>query len=192
MTATAYIIFGIVLLFFGAKFMKLALTFYGAILGILLASWFAEHLDLASGLTTLSILAGALLGGLVFLGFYKFLIKAAVALFVFNFAYGVILAFNASAVTAILLAGVVAIISYILMNKYDIVTKIFIIVSSLQGATAVITGITMLTRGTTTAHDIITSHPYIALQNSEWGFLAALIVALMGISVQLKRNRTSA
>ncbi len=185
----AYVVLGVVLLFFGARLMKLALTLYGALLGLWLTGWLAEHFHWSGGVEALVIIAGAALGAILFYGFYKFLIKVAVAFFVFNFAYSVCLALGTGAVAGFVLAALAGVLAYLLMHKYDVVTKVFIVMSSLQGATALITGISMLTHSGTTAEDILTGNPYVALQNSEWGFLAALVIALVGISVQLKHTR---
>lgn len=190
--AIAYITLGIVLLFFGARLMKLAITLYGALVGLWFTSWLAGALHWSGGLEVLVILAGAALGAILFYGFYKFLVKVAVAFFVGSFAYGICIALGTGAVAGFLLAALAAVVAYWLMHRYDIVTKIFIVITSLQGATALITGLSMATHGGTTAQDLVSGNPYIALQNSEWGFLAALIISLMGISVQLKHAKKSA
>ncbi|TAH36242.1 hypothetical protein EYC59_01010 [Candidatus Saccharibacteria bacterium] len=190
--AIAYIVLGIVLLLFGARLMKVALTLYGALLGLWLTGWLTDKLHMGSGVGALVILAGAALGAILFYGFYRFIIKVAVAFFVGSFAYGVFIALGTGVVAGFIFAALTAVLAYLLMHRFDIVTKVFIVISSMQGATALITGIYMASHGGTSVHEIVAGNPYIALQNSEWGFLAALIIALMGISVQLKHTKNSA
>ena len=190
--AIAYIVLGVVLLLFGARLIKVALTLYGALLGLWFSGWLVDKLHLASGLGVLVVLAGAALGAILFYGFYRFIIKVAVAFFVGSFAYGVFIALGTGVVVGFIFAALTAVLAYLLMHRFDIVTKVFIVMSSLQGATALITGLYMASHGGTSAHEIVVGNPYIALQNSEWGFLAAFIIALMGISVQLKHTKKSA
>lgn len=184
------LIFGLILLLFGARLMKLFIVLYGAIIGMTVVSFVTGGLNLSDIMRAIVIIIGACAGGVLFFGLYRFMAKIIVA-----FISGNILLVIANAVDAPFILGLIFAIAlgltvFMLMGKHDVISKIFVIVSSIHGSTLVLAGILVLVGSISQAQVADGSYSDIVL-NAPWKYLAIAAGTFVGIGLQARYWRNS-
>lgn len=183
--ASIYIIIGGLLLFFGVRFMKVALTILGAVIGYSLGAQLFALLGLPATLgLTLAIVTAVLVAALAF-SFYKFAVLFGTALFVAGLTFTFIEVSTNSAVLALLAGLLLGFGTYMLLRWLKIVEVAFAFTTSFQGAAAVVAAVLVLlspSRLNAVNNDSVS----LIVAASGFWVLVWLVVAAIGLAVQLQ------
>ena len=178
---------GAVLLFFGLKLMKFAVSLIGFLIGYSISAPLVSSLGADATLSTvIAIIIGIAVGALAF-GFYKFAITLSIAFFFGNLMYALLLALNLGETASLIIAVITGVATYALIYQLKVLDVLFAIVTSVQGASLIVVAVyALLNPANASVFD--TPAMSFILSVSGWWFVAWLSLAIMGGIVQLGRH----
>lgn len=177
------IVIGIVLLFFGLRFMKFVVSLFGFIIGYSVVSAATVSGGWPVWLGVLAaILIGLLLAGIAY-RFYRLAIVVSVAYLLGTILYAALLSLQLPEAVAGIIAIVAGILAIALLYKVKFVEVLFAVSTSIQGAGLVVAGIYALVTPGIFVHD--PSVTTVLLAASGWWLLIWAIVAALGLTTQL-------
>jgi hypothetical protein len=180
-----YALFGVVLLFFGAKFMTVVLGVLGALFGIslgqLLVNWWSMN---GAWAFIFIVLCAALLAYLT-ITFYTYFVASATGYFLGVAAYSLMTTWGASHGWAIAAGIIVALIAFTLIWRLNVVETIFKFITSVQGAIVLVAGVYVMLH-----HSLLgvlqTNHNDVLLGASTWWVVFWIVAFCAGLGYQLK------
>lgn len=181
--ASVSIIAGLVLLLFGVRFMKVAVS----IVGFLAGYWIVSGILASFGWSTTLVVVIALAAGTILAAyafkFYTIAIRFSIAYFIGSLAYSIMQLTSAGGGTAFLVAVAVTAVAYILLEYVQFVELLFACITSTLGASLIVAGAyVLLVPGDLV---IIKSHSMdIVAQAAGWWLIAWLALTIAGFSYQ--------
>lgn len=184
-TAIVLVVIGLVLLFFGARLMKLFVMLYGAVLAATMSGVILDGVSTSTTVKALIVLAAAVIGGALFFGLYKFMARIVLAIMAGSFTLTVAGLLDAPAVLGVVIAVLVGLGLFIVLGKIDIVTKVFVVLSSIHGSTLILAALLILTGAI--SQDQINDGTYQDLVlNTPWKVGAIVLGTFMGMGLQAR------
>lgn len=184
-TAIVLAVIGLVLLFFGARLMKLFVMLYGAVLAATMSGVILDGVSASTTVKALIVLAAAVIGGALFFGLYKFMARIVLAIMAGSFTLTVAGLLDASAVLGVIIAALVGLGLFIVLGKIDIVTKVFVVLSSIHGSTLILAAILMFTGAISQDHINDGTYQDLVL-NTPWKVGAIVLGTFIGMGLQAR------
>jgi uncharacterized protein (DUF697 family) len=183
------IFIGIVLLFFGLKLMKIAVTIMGFILGFSITSSLIAPLQWPELTVTLIAIGVGILLATVAFAFYKFAITTTIALFFANFTFTIAQSLGQGATESLILAFIVGILAFIAVVALRLVDVLFALSTSAQGAYLVVVAVYAALHSTQL--DTVQQTGLTGVSQAAWLWgLGWLVVTLIGFVFQLKGHKS--
>lgn len=180
-----YALFGIVLLFFGARLMKLVLAVFGGLIGINAGQIAVIWWDLHGFWAFLIVLLCALAVGSLAVAFYKLFIAASIGYILAVIAYNLLLSWHTAHTLAILIGLAVGIAVSVVIDRLNLVEVAFKFITSVQGAIALASGLYLLFH--TARLDTLQANQYdVLLGASIWWVIFWLVAFTTGFGYQLR------
>ncbi len=133
------LLIGLVLLFFGLKFMKLAVTLMGFVIGYAITPSLLAGFALAEPTIFVLSLVVAIVCAILAFSFYKFAITATIALFFFYFTYEFAQSLNQVASVSWIFALMVGVLAFIVVAALKLVDVFFALTTAAQGSNLLMT-----------------------------------------------------
>jgi len=133
------LLIGLVLLFFGLKFMKLAVTLMGFAIGYALTPSLLAGFALAEPTVFVLSLAVAILFAILAFSFYKFAITASIGLFFFYLTYEFAQSLGQVASVSWVIALIVGVLAFIVVSALKLVDFFFALTTAAQGSNLLMT-----------------------------------------------------
>lgn len=184
-TAIVLAVIGLVLLFFGARLMKLFVMLYGAVLAATMSGVILDGVSTSTTVKALIVLAAAVIGGALFFGLYKFMARIVLAIMAGSFTLTVAGLLGAPAVLGVIIAVLVGLGLFIMLGKIDIVTKVFVVLSSIHGSTLILAAILMFTGAISQDHINDGTYQDLVL-NTPWKVGAIVFGTFIGMGLQAR------
>ncbi len=185
--AIANIGLGILLLFFGLRFMKLAIGALGALSGFWLGSILVSQLNWNGAIEFVLLMGTVVLLASVAVRFYKFLVRASISLTIFSILYAVGIELGVSIIASLILALLAAIIAFVAIKALHLIDLLFVFATATNGAGYLLSGIALLLNPTNIS---VLNHGQLhALMNqSPFWIIAWVVLAIAGMSYQGQRR----
>lgn len=188
--AIFYISIGALLLLFGAKFIRLAVGLIGGLIGFNIGHTLFYHLSMTGWIETTLTIVFAIVVAMIAISFYKLFITLSISYTAGSLTYSILRMLDAEVMIAIALAVLAGIMIFFVIRAMDLVEALFALVTSTQGASAIIAGILLLTD-----KSLVSSlqHGNTALINETDYFWILVWVALVvfGMIFQLGNSKNS-
>lgn len=139
------IVVGVVLLFFGIKFVRIVVGLMGALIGLWLGGAIAYQANMNPTIGLILALGLAIALGAVGMRFYQFLIRASIAFAVFCAVFLLLAALSVMPIISAIGALVAAGFTFFLIKQLGLIDLAFIIFTAFDGASAILGGIILLT-----------------------------------------------
>lgn len=187
--AIANIALGILLLFFGLKFMRLAIGAFGALLGFWLGSVLINLLSWNATVELIILLIIAIVLAVLAFRFYKFLVRASIAITAFSIVYAILTELGMAVIASLTLAILVAVIVFLAIKTFHLIDLLFIFVTASNGAGYILSGLVLLLWPAKTS---ILAHGqlYALMEQSPLWIIAWVLLAVAGITYQ-NNNRVA-
>ncbi len=140
-----YLFVGAILLFFGAKFIKLAVGLLGVIIGFNIGHALFYHSNLTGWLETTLTIGLAVLVAVLAIRFYKLFITLSISYTAGTITYGILNRLDANVFVAIGLSVFAGVLIFLIIRTFQLVEALFALVTSAQGASAIVTGLLLFT-----------------------------------------------
>lgn len=187
MIGLLYAVFGVVLLFFGARFMKVVLAVLGGYIGINVGQLVVNLFNFNGAWAFMVIAATAVVLAYLAVSFYKLFVAAAAALMLGQLTQAVAVLFGVSSLWAAVLAFMVGVGSFILIRRLDIVEILFKFITSVHGATALVSGLLVIL-DSSRVQALQTNNYDSLLGASSWWAVIWIILFSIGIGYQLRTH----
>lgn len=138
--AAIELILGLVLLFFGLRFIKVSVAIVGFLFGYAMTMLALLDFQTTLLITTIGVIVGALCAVMAF-RFYIFAMSLVIAFFAGNLAYAIATVYHLDVVLTTALTVGVGLLAFIVVRVFKIVEAMFVFATSVQGASAVVAAV---------------------------------------------------
>lgn len=182
------LILGLVLTFFGLRFMKATVAVVGFLIGLGIVYALLANSGWDQLVITLVAIAGGILVASAAFWFYQTAITLSIAYFFGHLAYTIAHTASSNYTMALVVGIAVGVIGFFLLRAIDVVDKIFAFMTAFQGASAIVTGAYLFMYPS--AFSAVQSNNYsITFATSAFWLVAWAALAITGFMYQVSSHR---
>lgn len=188
--ACVSIALGLMLLLFGVRFMKLAVAVVGFLIGAGLTNTLLASSGWNQAVVTIVAIAGGITLASIAFWFYEIAITLSMAYFFGNLAYAVATSANQEHTAAFVIAIAVGVIAFMLLRAIKVVDKIFALITSIQGANAIVLGIYVLLYSDKLAAAQANGYVLVMDASGIW-LIGWIVLAILGFIYQISTHKSA-